>query len=134
MFLNGDDINIRQELENAGLEKLKQIIGVHSLIANFNSLDIRNDKRALWENFLIAERMKYNEYNNNWVNKYFWRTKQQQEIDYIEEKDGILYAYEFKWQKTKKAKLPAKFAAAYPEHNYEIITRENFTEFIGKTL
>ncbi len=103
----------------------------NSLITNFNSLNIRNDKGALWENFLISERRKFNEYNKNWVNSYFWRTKQQQEIDYIEEKNGILYAYEFKWQKTKKVKLPNKFAETYPQHKYKVITQENFTEFIG---
>ncbi len=103
----------------------------NSLITNFNSLSIRNDKGALWENYLISERKKYNEYNNNWVNSYFWRTKQQQEIDLIEEKDGTLYAYEFKWQSTKKLKLPNKFAEAYPQHEFKVISQENFTEFTG---
>ncbi len=104
----------------------------NSLITNFNSLNIRNDKGALWENYLISERKKYNEYNKNWVNSYFWRTKQQQEIDYIEEQGGTLYAYEFKWNKKKKAKLPVKFAEAYPQHEYKVIMQENFTEFVGK--
>lgn len=103
----------------------------NSLITNFNSLNIRNDKGVLWENYLINERKKFNEYNKNWVNSYFWRTKQQQEIDLIEEKNGILYAYEFKWQSKKKVKLPKKFAEAYPQHEYKVITIENFTEFIG---
>jgi len=104
----------------------------NSLITNFNSLEIRNDKGVLWENYLISERKKYNEYNKNWVNSYFWRTKQQQEIDYIEEQNGMLYAYEFKWQKNKKVKLPKKFAEAYTEHEFKVITQENFTEFVGK--
>lgn len=103
----------------------------NSLITNFNSLNIRNDKGVLWENYLINERKKFNEYNKNWVNSYFWRTKQQQEIDLIEEKNGILYAYEFKWQSKKRVKLPKKFAEAYPQHEYKVITIENFTEFIG---
>ena len=103
----------------------------NSIISNFNSLDLRNDKGALWENYLISERKKYNEYNKNWVNSYFWRTKQQQEIDYIEEQNGTLYAYEFEWNNNKKVKLPAKFAEAYPEHKFKIINQENFTEFVG---
>ena len=85
----------------------------------------------MWENYLISERKKYNEYHKNWVNSYFWRTKQQQEIDLIEEKDGTLYAYEFKLQNKKKAKLPNKFAEAYPQHEFKVITQENFTEFTG---
>ncbi|NOY95759.1 MAG: ATP-binding protein, partial [Chlorobi bacterium] len=69
----------------------------NALLANFNLPELRTDIGALWENFIISERIKYLHYNNIWANSYFWRTQDQQEIDYIEERDGILYAYEIKW-------------------------------------
>ncbi len=102
----------------------------NALISNFNPLSLRNDTGALWENFLISERMKYLEYNELHNNKYFWRTTQQQEIDYIEEHSGKLFAYEFKWNVNKKATLSKTFANAYQEHEFKVITKENYTQFI----
>ena len=77
----------------------------NALISNFNPLSLRQDTGALWENFLISERIKQLEYNESYGNSYFWRTTQQQEIDYIEEHSGKLFCYEFKWNENKKAKL-----------------------------
>ena len=102
----------------------------NALIANFNSLDLRNDKGVLWENFLISERMKTLNYKGIWTNTYFWRTKTQQEIDYLEERDGELYAYEFKWSK-QKVKFPKSFLENYQVKVSEVITKENFDLFIG---
>ncbi|OQX72446.1 MAG: ATPase [Bacteroidetes bacterium 4484_276] len=102
----------------------------NSLIANFNPIALRQDKGALWENFLISERMKYLNYNKIWTNKYFWRTHAQQEIDYIEDKDGKLYTYEFKWNPKKTVKLPRSFSVAYPNSEYEIVNAENFDRFL----
>jgi predicted AAA+ superfamily ATPase len=98
----------------------------NALINNFQPLALRNDIGALWENFIISERKKYNEYNGLQANTYFWRTFAQQEIDYIEERDGILHAFECKWSENKRTSLPASFAKAYPEHNYQIINRANY--------
>ena len=100
------------------------------LIANFNSLDLRNDKGVLWENFLISERMKTLNYEGIWTNTYFWRTKTQQEIDYLEERDGALYAYEFKWSK-QKVKFPKSFLENYQVKVSDVITKENFDLFLG---
>lgn len=102
----------------------------NALINNFQPMSLRNDVGALWENFLISERKKYNEYKRLFVNTYFWRTHTQQEIDYIEEHSGKLFAYEFKWNEKKKAKLPNLFTNAYPDHEFQVINRENYMQFI----
>ena len=103
----------------------------NALIGNMAPLENRNDTGALWENFLIAERMKYNSYSNSFAQSYFWRTKDQSEVDYLEEEDGNLSAYEFKWNPAKsKTKCPASFAAAYPSSTYRVITPDNIEEFI----
>lgn len=100
------------------------------LISNFSLPEMRLDKGALWENFLISERLKLNAYNRNYVNTYFWRTHDKAEIDYIEETDGMLNAFEFKW-KEQKVKFPASFLQAYPDHDTTVVTRKKFTEFVG---
>ena len=104
----------------------------NAVIGNYNPLELRNDKGALWENFIIGERKKYLAYHNIYVNSYFWRTTAQQEIDYIEERDGKIYAFEFKWSSHKKAKISKTFLKAYPNAITKIITPENFEEFILK--
>jgi predicted AAA+ superfamily ATPase len=102
----------------------------NSLLANFAPLDFRQDKGQLWENFLISERIKYLNYQRIWANSYFWRTHDQQEIDYLEEKDGQLSAFEFKWNPKKSTKIPGGFKNAYPEHTFEVIHPDNLEEFI----
>lgn len=103
----------------------------NSLIANYNPLTLRNDTGALWENFLVSERRKYLHYNRIFANTYFWRTHAQQEIDYLEERNGKLYAYEFKWN-PKKAGRPSKtFSNAYPEAEFATITPENMDDFLS---
>lgn len=104
----------------------------NALISNFNPLNIRNDTGALWENFLISERKKTLEYNRIFANTYFWRTTYKQEIDYIEERDGKLFAFEFKWNPHKKTRIPEKFLEAYPQSESKVISRENFHEFLLK--
>ncbi len=100
------------------------------LISNYLPFENRIDKGALWENFIAGERMKRNAYNGESPNRYFWRTHDQAEIDYIEESDGILHAYEIKWKEHKKTKLPESFSTAYPEHRFEVVTESNFENFI----
>ncbi|MBN1650332.1 MAG: ATP-binding protein [Bacteroidales bacterium] len=102
----------------------------NALLANFNHLELRSDTGALWENFILSERFKYLHYNNIWANSYFWRTHDQQEIDYIEEKDGILNAYEIKWSIKKKPTLSKSFAKTYPEHEYFVINPQNYDQFL----
>jgi len=99
------------------------------VIGNFNSIELRNDKGALWENFLISERMKQIEYKQSFARPYFWRTKQQQEIDYVEEKGGKIFGFEFKWRKKNNQKLPITFTKTYNAET-KIIDRDNFREFV----
>lgn len=102
----------------------------NAVISNFNSLTFRDDVGALWENYMISERIKYQSYNNIFSNNYFWRTYDQQEIDFIEEREGNLFAYEFKW-KPQNLKIPKAWAKAYPESQFNIITSENYFEWVA---
>ncbi len=103
--------------------------GIRNMIlGDFKPLELRLDKGALWENFLVSERRKQNIYKDTFAKTYFWRTQQQQEIDFVEEKDGDISAFEFKW-KNKKIKLPQKFLEAYNAKEY-IVNRDNFRDFV----
>jgi len=102
----------------------------NAMIDNLSSMETRTDVGALWENFLISERMKSLKNNERWCNRYFWRTKEQQEIDYIEEEDGKLRAFEFKWSSHTKAKITKTFTNVYPQAETQIITPENYVDFV----
>lgn len=102
----------------------------NALINNFNSLDLRNDIGQLWENFLNAERNKFVHYRQLNFENYFWRTHSQQKIDRIEEKDGKLHAFEYKWRK-KKVKIPTQFSTAYPDATFQVIQQDNYLDYIG---
>jgi len=99
------------------------------VIGNFNTLELRTDKGALWENFLISERIKQIEYKQSLAHSYFWRTKQQQEVDFMEENGGKIFGYEFKWNKKKSQKLPKTFTETYNAES-NVIDRKNFREFV----
>ena len=86
----------------------------NTILGNFSRLSSRTDTGLLWENYFISERMKYLHYNKIYANRYFWRTRQQQEIDHIEDYNGQLTAYEIKWNPGKKIKFPKTFSSAYP--------------------
>jgi len=105
----------------------------NALIQNFNPFEFRNDVGALWENFLITERMKRNHYHSAYANSFFWRTKQQQEIDYLEEAGGRISAFEFKWNPNAKIKKPSVFLEAYPA-DFQVISQDNFRDFVGMVL
>lgn len=102
----------------------------NALIADYNAPEVRQDIGALWENFVIAERMKSNEYYRRWVNRFFWRTRQQQEVDYLEEGGGKLHAYEIKWNPRTKATITKTFTEAYPGTEFQVITPDNIAEFL----
>lgn len=102
----------------------------NSLINNFNDIHLRNDTGILWENWMISELIKRNNYNLIFCNSYFWRTTQQQEVDYIEEADGKMTAYEFKWNPTKKAKVSKTFLDAYNVSEIKTINKENYFEIL----
>ncbi len=101
----------------------------NALINNFNDLNLRNDTGMLWENFLFMERLKKQTYTRAFPNMYFWRTYDKQEIDLVEEQNGKLKGYEFKWG-NKKSKTPALWKETYPDSSFEIISLDNFLEFV----
>lgn len=101
----------------------------NAIINNFNPLALRNDKGALWENFLISERMKKNSYAKHYCNTYFWRTFDQAEVDYIEEYDGALHVFEFKW-KTNNKKVPASLLNSYTVNSTAIVDTDNYEGFV----
>lgn len=121
--------NIRNEIK-----KNKKIYfydnGIRNMIiGNFNDINLRQDKGGLWENFLISERVKQNEYKMTLAKPYFWRTTQQQEVDYVEEINQRVYGYEFKWNPKKKVRLPKTFVEKYnAEEN--LINKGNFRDFV----
>ncbi|MFN0175003.1 MAG: ATP-binding protein [Saprospiraceae bacterium] len=100
----------------------------NALIGNFNPLANRSDVGALWENFMVSERIKRTRHHKLFRNEYFWRTVEQQEIDYIEEYDGQLFAYEFKWNPTKTVRAPKTFLNAYPEATFNVIHPKNYLD------
>lgn len=100
------------------------------LIGNMNPIEMRNDVGALWENYAISERIKYQSYSRMLVYNYFWRTYDQQEIDWVEDRGGILHTYEFKWNPSRKAKQPVAWKSTYENSPFEVINRENYFEWI----
>jgi predicted AAA+ superfamily ATPase len=106
-------------------------VGVrNALIQAFQPLDLRNDIGALWENFCIVERLKYAKYNRRHINRYFWRTYDQKEVDYIEEENGVLTGYECKWNPAASMKIPDDFLQAYPGTKVERIDRSTYWRFL----
>ncbi len=102
----------------------------NALINNFNPLQLRNDVGELWENYLVLERLKRQEYLGQSANNYFWRTYRQQELDFVEERGGRLFGYEMKWGKTR-GKPPTEWRASYPDADFTLVNQENYLEFIG---
>ena len=101
----------------------------NALIDNFNPVNLRNDVGELWENYIVNERMKHNEYLGVYTNSYFWRTYDKKEIDLVEERGGKLYGYEMIWKKTK-IKIPADWKKHYPGADFKVINQENYLDFI----
>lgn len=103
----------------------------NAIINNYSLINNRTDIGALWENFVVSERMKYLSYNREYSNRYFWRTTQHQEIDYIEEYNGKLNAFEIKWNPNKKVRFPKTFTNNYPDAQLQTINPENIWDFVG---
>jgi predicted AAA+ superfamily ATPase len=102
----------------------------NALISSFQLLEGRQDIGALWENYLVAERRKSTSYGMFYGNAYFWRTKEQQEIDYIEEVDGGLRAYEFKWKEKANQRITKTFSRAYPNCETAFVHSGNYDGFL----
>lgn len=129
--LNGFNRNLRSELK-----KSKKIYffdnGIrNAILQNFAPLSLRQDAGALWENFIISERIKHNHYSGRYVNSYFWRTTQQQEIDYVEECDGQFSIFEMKWNPRRaNTQFPSSFLTAYDVKEKAVVTPENWIEWV----
>jgi predicted AAA+ superfamily ATPase len=104
----------------------------NAIIRNFQALELRTDQGALWENYLVSERRKANMANERYASSWFWRTTQQQEIDYLEDQDGLLQAYEFKWNPKANVRWPKTFKDHYPDHTLDVVNRENYGEFLRR--
>lgn len=123
--------NLRNELKSTQKIYFWDLGVRNAVIGNFSQVENRTDVGDLWENFLIAERLKKLHYTTSFAYSYFWRTKTQQEIDYLEEEDGQLKAYEFKWNDKKSTtKCPESFSKAYPNTPYKVITPSCIEEFL----
>lgn len=102
----------------------------NSIIRNFQPVTLRQDIGGLWENYLVSERRKANLANRRYGSSWFWRTTQQQEIDYLEEQDGLIKAFEFKWNSKAKAKWPKTFTSNYPVHELMLVNQDSYPDFL----
>lgn len=127
--LRGYSRNLRKEITKKSKYYFYDNGIRNALINNFNAIEQRDDVGKLWENFLFIERLKFRQYNNVYANMFFWRTWDGQEVDLVEERDGKLFGYEFKWG-SKAAKTPKDWLLTYPEATLETINRENFLQFV----
>ncbi len=128
--VNGFSRNLRKEITKSSKWYFYDNGIRNTIAANFNRLELRDDIGKLWENYIISERLKLQNYDKMVVNNYFWRTYDQQEIDWIEEKEGKLFAYEFKWQSGKK-KIPAAWEKNYKDSEFSFIDNNNYMDFLS---
>ena len=129
--LGGFARNLRKEISKSARYYFCDNGVRNSLIRNFNPLSLRSDVGQLWENYLVVERFKANHYAGRSVNAYFWRTYDRKEIDYIEERAGMLRGYEIKWQGQMREATRREFTAAYPNAEVATITRDNYQDFLA---
>ena len=124
--------NLRNELKFSRKVYFYDLGIRNAVLGNFTPLDLRAREEVghMWENFMIAERRKCNEYSKRYVSSYFWRTEQQKEVDLIEVLDGSVSAFEFKWDPDKKIKTPPQFSTSYPEASFEAVSPRNAAEFL----
>jgi predicted AAA+ superfamily ATPase len=128
--LSGLNRNLRTELKK-GKKFYFYDNGIrNAILQNFAPLSLRQDAGALWENFFVAERLKFNLYNRRFVKSYFWRTQQQQEIDLVEEMDGAFYAFELKWNENRRATFPEPFLASYQPKATHVVSPKNHIDFL----
>lgn len=123
--------NVRNELKKSRKVYFYDNGIINAVTGNFNPLQNRNNVGALWENYLISERRKWLAINEKQVESYFWRTTQQQEIDYVEVDTDSINAFEFKWNATSKARFPKTFTKAYTNITTAVITPENYNDFLA---
>jgi len=129
--LNAFNTNQRKELKKSKKIYFNDLGIRNALINDFRPIEIRNDNGALFENFVINEFRKQNEYQQIYANLYFWRTTDQKEIDLIIEKNGMLHTFEIKWNPNKKAVLTKSFSNIYPNYTFDVINNTNFFEYVS---
>lgn len=122
--------NLRKEIAKSVKIYFYDVGIRNSLIQNFNSLELRDDIGGLWENLCILERLKYNQHHRIFANYYFWRTYDQQEIDFIEERGGRLHGYEFTYG-SKKKRPPKIWLKTYTNSSFECINEDTFLDFVS---
>ncbi len=130
--VNGFSKNLRKEVTKTSRWYFYDNGLRNVVIANLNPIGLRQDIGMLWENYIISERIKYQRYTKMLVNNYFWRTYDQQKIDWVEERSGKLYGYEFKWNPNKYVKIPAAWKKSYESAEFEVINPDNYLEWIRK--
>jgi len=123
--------NLRKEVTKTGRWYFYDNGIRNAIIGNFTRLDMRMDRGELWENYLMAERMKFLSYSRRYANRYFCRTYDQQELDLVEEEAGELRGFEFKWNEKRTVKAPGGWTRAYPEATFGVITPDNYLDFIA---
>lgn len=128
--LNAFSRNLRNELKKSRKIYFYDNGVRNAVIQHFAPIEMRDDMGALWENFIVSERLKQNHYTRNHAKMYFWRNTYQQEIDLIEEKDGEFSAVEIKWNENRKTKFPAAFIETYPIKETRIIIPNNYLEWL----
>jgi predicted AAA+ superfamily ATPase len=128
--LRGFSRNLRSEVTRKGKYYFYDTGVRNAVIQNYNPLALRNDTGALWENFMVMERLKARAYGGIFAHDYFWRTWEKKEIDLLEEYDGRLHAWEFKWSPKRRAKVPDLFQETYPDSSFVTVTPDNFLEWL----
>jgi len=129
--LRGYSRNLRKEISKKSKYYFYDVGIRNAIIGNFNDLEKRDDIGQLWENFIISERIKKQSYLPIYANNFFWRTWDQQEIDWVEERDGTLFGYEIKWSERKNPLAPKDWQGTYPDAKYQLINKKNFLEFVS---
>lgn len=127
--IRGFSRNLRKEITKKSRYYFYDVGVRNALINQFNPIHLRNDIGEIWENYIVVERLKAQEYKRIHSNNYFWRTYNQQEIDWVEEREGKLFGYEIKWQ-NKNSKPPSDWKTTYPESTFSVIHSENYLDFI----
>ncbi len=128
--IRGFSRNLRKEVTKTSRYYFCDIGIRNALINNFNDLNKRDDIGMLWENYMVMERIKYQHYKKTLSNNYFWRTYDQKELDWVEEREGKLFGYEFKWNK-KEIKAPKLWLKTYPKSTFKCINQNNYLDFIS---
>jgi uncharacterized protein len=128
--LRGYSTNLRKEVTKKSKYYFYDNGIRNAIVSNFNPLGIRDDVGKLWENFMVSERLKTQEYRGIHANNYFWRTWDKQEVDWLEEREGSIFGYEFKYV-SQRRNGSASFLRLYPKANFQLITSQNYLEFVS---